>query len=511
MKKICTILCITVLFFTAACQKGETNNINIDDDTVSSLSSLDPASSDEGAETREYIYTTDVSVDLKNSDLYFDYKTKSYSMITFDGDMVDYKSDAVTVAGGITTFNKAGVYVLKGNYNGAVRVEAPDTDKVYLFLDGVTIDSGAGPAIYAPSCEKLIILLPDNTVNSLSDSIKYSPSYDEKVTSVIYSQENLSIVGSGMLNINGRHKDGIVTKDNLKIIGSTINVTSEDDGIVGKDLIYLSDAKINIKSGDDGLKTSNDKDIEKGMTLVERTLLSIEAGNDAIKATNNIYLDDANLTVRATDDAIHSDRAITVKGGRISLDYCHEGIEAPVILFKQSDINIVSEDDAINAIKFDLSKAGGSFGHSENTDPATKVLMEGGNLTIETCGDGIDSNGNIEIKNGYIYVVGAGIGDIFVFDCADDFTFENGTIVGTNVTRMFQPTNDIKDYTMLKFELETPVVTDSSCELKTGSAVLESFNIPKDCEYVYVISGKLTSGQTYTLTAGNDSYDAKAE
>ena len=41
------------------------------------------------------------------------------------------------IENGVLTISEEGVYVLKGDFNGQIIVDAPDTDKVQLVLDNV--------------------------------------------------------------------------------------------------------------------------------------------------------------------------------------------------------------------------------------------------------------------------------------------------------------------------------------------------------------------------------------
>ena len=45
------------------------------------------------------------------------------------------------------------------------------------------------------------------------------------------------INGSGTLNVTGNYKDGINSRDGLKLCGGIINVNAIEDGIIGKDYL----------------------------------------------------------------------------------------------------------------------------------------------------------------------------------------------------------------------------------------------------------------------------------
>ena len=82
--------------------------------------------------------------------------------------------------------------------------------------------------------DKVFITLADNSTNTLSDASSYSLTIDDStVVSAIFSKPDLAIYGSGSLTVNGNHKHGIVSKDDLIITGGTINVSSKSSGIDG--------------------------------------------------------------------------------------------------------------------------------------------------------------------------------------------------------------------------------------------------------------------------------------
>ena len=88
--------------------------------------------------------------------------------------------------------------------------------------------------------DKVFITLADNSTNTLSDASSYSLTIDDStVVSAIFSKPDLAIYGSGSLTVNGNHKHGIVSKDDLIITSGTINVSSKSSGIDGRDCVKI--------------------------------------------------------------------------------------------------------------------------------------------------------------------------------------------------------------------------------------------------------------------------------
>lgn len=58
--------------------------------------------------------------------------------ITFDGDTITTTSDTVVVDGSTATISQEGTYILSGTLtDGTLLIDAPDTAKIQLVLDGV--------------------------------------------------------------------------------------------------------------------------------------------------------------------------------------------------------------------------------------------------------------------------------------------------------------------------------------------------------------------------------------
>ena len=90
-------------------------------------------------------------------------------------------------------------------------VTASTEDKVYLYLNGLTLTSSDAP-IYSQSSDKTFIVAVSGTINTLKDGNSrtnvYSYTKDgetktDTTGAVIYAKDDLTIKGSGTLNVTG--------------------------------------------------------------------------------------------------------------------------------------------------------------------------------------------------------------------------------------------------------------------------------------------------------------------
>jgi hypothetical protein len=240
--------------------------------------------------------------------------------------------------------------VLSGTLDdGMVIVNATKDDKIQLVFDGVNISNSTGCAVFVASADKVFVTLADGTTNTLSDGATYSLDADnDEPYAALFSKDDLTINGSGSLTVNGNYQHGICSKDDLRITGGDITVTSVADAIRGRDSLAILDGTFTINSGEDAIKSNNDEDLAKGY-------VSIDGGT---------------YTINAGDDAIHGESWLRVSEGDIAIAKCYEGLEATQVYVNGGNISIVASDDGINA-------AGGMLANSTNTGGGAGDFAEG--------------------------------------------------------------------------------------------------------------------------------------
>ena len=324
--------------------------------------------------------TTAITTSTKNSQSsYFtekDYDTSydesTASKIELSGSSASVSGEGVTVSGSTVTISKAGTYVISGQSDGVqIKIAADKSDDVKLVLKGATM-TNTNAAISATLAGHVYLTLAEGTTNILSDS---SSNSDEKANAALFSKVDLTINGSGTLNVDGKKSNAIKANDTLHITGGTFNITSVGDAFNVNDELNVTGATMTIDAKEDGVKVDNDDDMTVGNMYLANNTITVTAGDDGIHASGNLVIDSGTYTVKNSTEGIEG-KGITINGG---------------------DINVYSTDDGVNAANKNAQQSDIYF------------TMTGGNLTVEV-GQGdtdpIDSNGNITVTGGTIKMIG---------------------------------------------------------------------------------------------------------
>ena len=97
------------------------------------------------------------------------------------------ESDAVSITENTVTIKEEGTYILSGSLsNGMVIVEAEDTDKIQLVLNGVSISSTQSAALYVRSADKVFVTTVSGTENSLEHSGTYTAIDENNIDPAVF-------------------------------------------------------------------------------------------------------------------------------------------------------------------------------------------------------------------------------------------------------------------------------------------------------------------------------------
>ncbi|MCH5184659.1 MAG: carbohydrate-binding domain-containing protein [Oscillospiraceae bacterium] len=292
------------------------------------------------------------------------------------------------------------------------------------------------------------------------------------------------IISGGSVSGNAKN-DFIKAYDAVEITGGDIDIVSGCDGIQsGKALtetvtgstsedsgytagnINISGGNITIKAnGGYTTKLSDNSDSCKGIKAVTDLNISggtidINSADDSVHSNYNVTITGGKLNLSSGDDGVHADYRLVLgkEGGSdddftIDIASSYEGIEGSVIEQLSGTTYICASDDAINGagdytengeIAASLSAGPGGWGGGPNqggddSAPYGMIYIKGGNLYAEAGGDGLDSNGSIEMSGGVVIINGPTSGGNGVFDIGDSgahFYVTGGTLIGAGTSDM---------------------------------------------------------------------------
>lgn len=208
-------------------------------------------------------------------------------------------SSGVSISGNIITISKEGTYVLSGALSEGQIVVDADSAKVQLVLDNVDITCASSAAIYIKSADKMFITLAEGSENILMNTAEYEAIDDNNIDAVIFSKDDLTLNGKGTLTINSEYGHGIVSKDDLKLVSGTCNITAKNHALSGKDSVRIAAGTYNLTSGKDGIHSENADDDEKGFVYIASGDFTIESTGDGIDASYVVQIDDGDFDITA--------------------------------------------------------------------------------------------------------------------------------------------------------------------------------------------------------------------
>ncbi|MEI3219246.1 MAG: carbohydrate-binding domain-containing protein [Lachnoclostridium sp.] len=120
---------------------------------------------------------------------------------------------------------------------------------------------------------------------------------DDEPNAAIFAKDDLTFNGSGSLIVTGNYNHAIQSKDALKFVAGTFDITSVGDGLVGKDSISVKDGIFTITSAGDGIKSTNIEETDKGYIMIDGGTFQIQSENDAMQAETLLRVNDGTFDI----------------------------------------------------------------------------------------------------------------------------------------------------------------------------------------------------------------------
>lgn len=237
--------------------------------------------------------------------------------ILLDASLAEINGEGATLENGVLTISKGGSYALSGSFNGTVVVEVTKEEQVELVLDGVSIYSENSAAIYVKSADKVVINLADESENILYDGETYAVESGAEPSACIYSADDLTICGSGTLKVNANCRNGIQTKNDLRIKGGELIVSAPKNALKGKDSVQISGGVITVTAATDAIKSDNEKEEDRGKVVIGGGELNLSCQDDGIQAFRSVQISGCSIEIDAGDKDINCDGKVEIEEGCI--------------------------------------------------------------------------------------------------------------------------------------------------------------------------------------------------
>ncbi len=498
------------------------------------------------------------------------YDESQASQITLTDQTATVTGQGASFSDQTLTITQAGTYVLTGSgKNIKLVVEAADTDQVHLVFQNLTLER-EGTLLQVNKAQEVVISLAEGSQNALTES---QASDDEEVKATIHSQVPLTLNGTGNLTLTALTKNALEVEDDLKLLGGTYTVKAANHGFKAEGALAIEAATLTIEAGKDGLHAEHDEMIERANISLNPTQLSIAATEDGVDAGNELTIKGGTITVsqseeglearvirqlggdvtiKSSDDGVNasagssnktSDTSATSKTSETSTTSNTADTSSSASQATSDSATATTSASQATADSAAGSKAdqdnkdknatppsppagqappqgsqppqngqgpgGMPPGGQEESDPSLQIILEGGTLTIDAEGDGIDSNGTVTISGGSLVVNGSVQGGNGPLDAAGDITITGGTVWALGTSDMLQGFAQGSTQASITANIagtagQTLIILDAN-----GKEVARQ-TASKDFQAVIMSSADLVDGQTYTIQVEGTTQTAAA-
>lgn len=309
----------------------------------------------------------------------------------------------------------------------------------------------------------------------------------------------------------------------IYIKNSNLTLNTKDDGISANSMLYIENndknlIKITTNNGAPTKVTESSKEKTDGKAIkvagivsvindVETDLPSkcennymlvitggkfeINSNDDALHSKGNLLISDGIFDIATGDDGIHAEYITKIEKGQINITKSYEGIEGASVEIYGGTINVTSTDDGINAANSDL----------KNWD--YNIYIGGGEILINAEGDGVDSNGTIEIIGGKTIIFGPTKNDNGSLDADKGILVNGGILLAFGSSGMVETPSSNSTQASIVYNATRSFAANTTFKLtaETGN-VLYEVTPTKTYQSVVISTPELVKNQKFTLTAG---------
>ena len=360
--------------------------------------------------------------------------------IHLNGTSATASSNSVNISGSRVTITEEATYVISGELtDGMLIVNAPDTAKLQIVLNGANITSKTSAALYILEADKVFVTLAEGTNNALANGGSFTAIDDNNIDGALFSKQDLTLNGTGSLTITSPAGHGIVCKDDLVVTGGTYTIHSASHAVDANDSVRISEASFMMDAGKDAIHCENTEDAEKGFIYISSGTIQAEAEGDGIAASSYLQIEGGtfdlligggsengtkassgnyggfmggghggmrpggNQNTTTTEDSVSmkglkAANSILISGGTFKIDSADDSIHSDVsVTINGGTFTIASGDDAIHA-EDTLTITAGKIDISECYEglEALHIDVRGGDIKLKASDDGLNAAGGTD-------------------------------------------------------------------------------------------------------------------
>ncbi len=393
---------LLALFLTTASLSGCKDSSSLSSGDATSSGNTEVFSGEDyenSSDTQNYSAQTDSEM-FTERDYRTDYDENESIIIRLNGNSASASSDSVNISGTTITITEEATYVISGTLNnGMIIVNAPDTAKLQIVLNGATVASETSAALYVLEADKVFLTLAEGSENFLSNGGSFVAIDDNNIDAVIFSKQDLTINGSGSLTITSPAGHGIVSKNDLVITGGNYNITSASHTLDANDSVRITgDTYFTANAGKDGIHAENNDDDSLGFVYISNGTIKIEAEGDGISSGAYTRIENGTFDITAGGGSVNGEKEASDSWGAFMGRTPGRSLSSD------------TEDDSKTSMK--------------GIKAAADLIISNGTFKIDSADDSVNSNASITI-NGGTFEISSG-DDAFHAD--DTLTISSGTI-----------------------------------------------------------------------------------
>ncbi|MBP5307745.1 MAG: carbohydrate-binding domain-containing protein [Clostridia bacterium] len=250
-----------------------------------------------------------------------------------------------------------------------------------------------------------------------------------------------------------------------------------------------------IKAGE--IEYTDDDDNEVTVTdgdyyiIIQNGTFDINSTDDCIHSNSgNVTVNGGTFALATSDNGISAEYLTKINGGDITITASFEGIEGGYVEINGGNIVLYATDDGINAA-------------SDDASVTEHIIITGGYVEVNAEGDGIDSNGNIQIDGGIVVVHGPTGSGNAALDSDKGILVNGGYLFAAGSLGMVEtPSANSKQY-VVSIATSNAVAADTSVSLKDSSgAELMSVTTRKQCQSIIMSCPEMEKDSEYTVYGG---------